>query len=103
MRNEGREVSRVHLTGMIRDGGGEIESSDYGDAAIDDGCVGPGKFAIAAALRSEINNDRTACHATHHLSGHKYGCLLTGNHRGRDDDVAFGNHFRENLALTPIK
>src|SRR5467141_2387480 len=97
------EVARVHLTGVIGHGAGEIEPADDGDAVDADFFSGLGELAIAAAFRSEIDDYGTRRHAGDHFFGDQHRRGLAGNHGGGDDHVAFGDHFAEQLALLAVK
>ena len=38
-----------------------------------------------------------------HVFGHEHGRFLAGDHRGRDDDVAFGDDLAQQLALALVE
>ena len=62
------DVAGVHLAGVIRHGGGQVDGSDDGHAVFDDGLAGVGQFAVAAALGRQIDDHRSGRHGVHHFA-----------------------------------
>ncbi len=64
---EGRDVARVHLTGVIGDAAGEVDGADDGDAVRRHGFSVARQFAVAAALGGQVDDHRAGRHSFDHL------------------------------------
>src|SRR5208282_2401591 len=73
------DVSGVHLAGMVRNAAGEVDVADDGDAVHDHRFSGPCQFAVAPALRGEVNDDRARSHSFDHIRGDQHRRLLARN------------------------
>ena len=93
VREERRDVLRVHLARVVGNERRRIRRSENRDAVVHDDLVRPGQLAVAAALRREIDDDRAGRHGFDHLGRERIGARLPGNQRGRDDDVARATTF----------
>ena len=69
--------------------------------AVDDRCASPGlaELAVAALLGREIDDDRAAAHAAHHLGGDQDRRAAPGNQRGGDARVGLARCAGEHLGL----
>src|SRR5207244_6070928 len=100
---EGSDVSRVHLTGVVRNSGGEVHGTQNGDA-IDLHCLsGSGEFAVSSGFSGEIHDDRSPAHSSDHLLSDEYGGFFPWNRRRCDDRIAFCEHLCHHLSLPAIE
>src|ERR1700734_1544783 len=97
------EIACVHLTGVIRDFGRDIDAPDNSHAVLDDSLAGLGKFTVASALAGEIKNDRARRHSLHHLFRYQHWRLLAGDDRSGNHNVALGNDTGKQLALFRVE
>src|ERR1700677_2001721 len=97
------EIARVHLAGVIWDFGRDIDAANYRDSMRDDRLAGLGKFAVASALASKIENDGARRHSLHHLFRYQHWRLLAGDDRSGNHNVALGNDTGKQLALFGVE
>ena len=86
VREERRDVLRVHLARVIRHERRRIGRPQDGDAAVHDDLVRPRQLAVAAALGRQIDDDRARRHRFHHLGRQQDRRPLAGDQRRGDDD-----------------
>ena len=103
VRQERRDVLRVHLARVVGHERRRIRRPEDRHAFVDDDFVGPGQLAVAAALGREVDDDRARRHAVDHFRGDEDRRLLAGNQRRRDDDVAAGDDLEHHLALAAVE
>ncbi len=100
---EGGDILGVHLAGVIRNGGRQIQRPVDADAALHHHFAGTRQFAVAAALGGDIHNQRAGRHARHHFRGDQDGRFLAGHGGGGDHHVLLGQHAGHGLALAPVE
>src|ERR1700722_5274130 len=97
------DVAGVHLAGVVRNAGGQVDGADDGDS-VDHHCFsGARQFAVAAALGGEVDDDRTGGHTLHHVGGNQHRRFFAGNDGGGNYDVTFGDDAGQQLALARVK
>src|SRR5215471_5574241 len=79
-----RDILGIHLAGVIRNRGRQIERSDYPHTVPLHGLSGTRQLAVAAALRGDIDNHRAWRHARRHFARDQNRCLLARDGGGRD-------------------
>ena len=102
MEPEVRDIFAVHLAGVIRHGAGEVDGADDGNAMLD--ICSPVRVSSQLPPRSAARSTMTEPGPSgDHLLGDQHRRLLPGNHRGRDHNVALGNHLAQQFALALIE
>ena len=100
---ERTQVPRIHLAGVVGHRTGQVEPADDGDAVLDHTFTPARQLAVAPAFRGQVDDHRARGHARHHLLCHQHGRLLSRDHRGCDDDVAFRHDPPQQLALALVE
>src|SRR5205807_1903562 len=98
IQQECHQIAGVHLTGVIRDAAGQVDGADDRDSVFSHGFSHAGKFAVAATLGGQVNDDGAGGHASYHFGGNQHGGLLAGDDGGGDNHVAVGYHASEQFA-----
>src|SRR5512142_1061053 len=100
---EGGDVLRVHLAGVVRDGRGQVERAVDADTTLVDDFAGTGEFAISPTLRRDIDNHGARLHAGYHFARDQHRGLAAGDGGGGDHDIVFGQHRGHRCALTAVE
>src|SRR5437870_3024071 len=100
---ESCDVPGVHLAGVVRNGGGQVERAEDLDAAFLNHFSGASEFAVTATFGGDIDNQRTRGHVGGHLAGDEHGGLLAGHGGSGDDHVLLGQDVGQGLALAAVE
>ena len=103
MLHERRDVLREHLARMIGNLRRKICGAKNCDPVLDNALVGLRQLAVAAPLRSQVNDDTAAGHSPYGVGRDQQRRLPSGNRGRGDDNVAIGHHRRHQLALFIIE
>src|SRR5688500_4190268 len=80
-----------------------IDERIDGHAVLDHGLAGARQLAIAALLPREVHDDRPRPHRTHRVARDEHGRALSGDERGRDDDVRLTSAPSDQLELAAVR
>ena len=103
MKQESGDVFRVHLAGMIGDGGRQVHLAQDRHSIDLDRRARLSKFAIPAVLGRQIHDHRAGPHGLDHRRGDEDGRLFPGDCGRRDDNVMFGDDLQHQFPLSLIE
>src|SRR5262249_31119202 len=94
---------RVHLAGMVRDGGGQIDRPEDAYAVVLDHFARTSQFAVSAALGSDVYDNRARRHSLDHLARDEHWGFAARHGCRGDYDIVFGEHVAHCSPLTAVK
>src|ERR1051326_757397 len=103
MLHESRDVTGVHLAGVVWNTAGQVDFSDDSYTVYDNRFLHLGKLTVAASLGSQVEDHRARGHAFHHVFGYEDGRLFAGDYGGGNHNILFGDYVAEQLALTIVE
>ena len=103
MQQEGDDVLRVHLAGVIRNERGRVRGADDRDAIVHDRLRPAGSARSSAAFGREVDDHRSRRHRLDHFGRYELRCRASRNQRRRDDDIVAGDDFQHHLALPAVE